>query len=148
VLAGAVRTDFADVMSAKLACKTPIQNDAENSGATCMQIKWSSACGYNFNNYMETWNSVARSEDNPDLMRPGISAVLEGNITVTTAWLGTSNITLDSAKAQRIGQYDLCSPSASDLNAPVNNITIAIPHRGVVAAARESKNRLIQPQVC
>lgn len=86
---------------------------------------------------MSAWDDGVTHESPPSWMserlheRLPIAAALDNNITVTTAWLGNHTIEADSDKAGRI----------------VNNITIAVPHRGVPAAARNIENDLLQPEV-
>jgi hypothetical protein len=70
-----------------------------------MQLKWSSSCGYNFNNYLELWNDVASSGNGSARTHPTISATLESNITVITAWLGPYDARTESDKAGRIGSF-------------------------------------------
>ncbi|CBX98555.1 hypothetical protein LEMA_P077940.1 [Plenodomus lingam JN3] len=59
-----------------------------------------------------------------------VFAALDDNIPVTTTWIDRVDMKAESDKAGRI----------------VNNITIAVPHRGVPAAARHPQNNLLQPE--
>lgn len=48
VLAGRVKTDFANVDYIKTLCRTPIRNDKDNKGSTCLQIEHA---GQGYHNY-------------------------------------------------------------------------------------------------
>ncbi|EOA84484.1 uncharacterized protein SETTUDRAFT_111827 [Exserohilum turcica Et28A] len=136
-LAGEVAGDFSSTLQAKDTCLKawPDVGDQAWGGSTCLAVKWSSLCGRNFVRYMASWDDN-KAQDNPPWMsdrldqRLPIFAALDNNITVTTAWLDSHDVKTASEKAGRI----------------INNITIAVPHRGVPAAARFSKNDILQPE--
>ncbi|KAI0575936.1 hypothetical protein Alg130_09054 [Pyrenophora tritici-repentis] len=138
VLAGEVAGDFSSTLKADQTCLTewPDVGDTQWGGSTCLAVKWSSLCGRNFVRYMSAWDDNVARQDPPSWMsekiteRLPIGAALDNNITVTTAWLDDHDIEADSKKAGRI----------------VNNITIAVPHRGVPSAARNTENDLLQPE--
>jgi hypothetical protein len=81
------------------ACKLPVD---VNHTTTCVDVRFSSLCGYNFDNYMVSWTDHGRVGTLENDRLP-IFATLEGNVNVTTAWLDFGNITLDSERFQRIG---------------------------------------------
>lgn len=64
--------------------------------------------------------------------RPAAPGMLFDNTTVTGSWIDTdkSNLTESYAKYGRI----------------VNDVSLAMPHAGVWAAARHEKNRILQPE--
>ncbi|KAL6703897.1 hypothetical protein ACN47E_008933 [Coniothyrium glycines] len=132
MLEGTVYSDFANVSVAEEVCEEEWLDvgDTEFGGSTCLQVKWAYLCGANFVNYMSTWKSKAQnlhtSSDLED--RPPVYATLDGNITVTTAWVDVDDVRTESDQDGRI----------------VNNITIAVPHRGVPEAVRTSRNILQQ----
>ncbi|KAF1937476.1 hypothetical protein EJ02DRAFT_437830 [Clathrospora elynae] len=138
-LAGEVQSDFSNALKANQTCLTewPDVGDTQWGGSTCLAVKWSSLCGRNFVGYMSKWDDgAARTNPNPSWMsdrledRLPIFAALNDNITVTTSWLGQYDVKSESEKAGRI----------------INNVTIAVPHRGVPAAARNTQNNLLQPE--
>ena len=139
VLAGEVAGDFSSTLQANTTCLTewPDVGDTQWGGSTCLAVKWSSLCGSNFVSYMSAWDDDMARQNPPPWMSDKISerlpigAALDNNITVTTTWLGDHDIEAASKKAGRI----------------VNNITIAVPHRGVPSAARNTENDLLQPEV-
>ncbi|KAI4945005.1 hypothetical protein J4E91_008350 [Alternaria rosae] len=137
MLAGQVDGDFSSTLKADKTCLTawPDVGDTQWGGSTCLAMKWSSLCGRNFIKYMSAWDDQAAAANPPWmsehlLERKPISASLDNNVTVTTAWLDDHDVATDSEKAGRI----------------INNITIAVPHRGIPAAARNVQNDLLQPE--
>ena len=56
--------------------------------------------------------------------------MLYDNTTVTGSWMNIQNMTLLSNEHHRT----------------MNNVTMAMPHAGVFAAARDSRNGIVQPQ--
>ncbi|CAO2655079.1 Nn.00g118120.m01.CDS01 [Neocucurbitaria sp. VM-36] len=126
-----VHTDFANVSVAEQICDGEWLdvNDAEFGGSTCLQVKWAYLCGANFVNYMSTWSEkslITNPSSSTHLDdHPPVFATLDNNITVTTAWVDVQDIKTES-----------------DQGRIVNNITIAVPHRGVPDAARTNKNVL------
>ncbi|CAN9192379.1 unnamed protein product [Alternaria alternata] len=137
MMVGQVDGDFSSTLKADKTCLTawPDVGDDQWGGSTCLAMKWSSLCGRNFVKYMSAWDDSA-ADSNPPwmsenlLQRKRISASLDNNVTVTTAWLDHHDVATESEKAGRI----------------VNNITIAVPHRGIPAAARNTQNDLLQPE--
>lgn len=130
VLAGYVRNSFANPVAAQKECSTPIRTDHDFAGSTCTQLKLSSTCGSNFNRYITLWDTLGRLGNMSVQSRPTIFATLDNNVSISTSWLGSYHSNAESEKFSRI----------------VNNITIAIPHRGVPATARHADNGIIQPQ--
>ena len=63
--------------------------------------------------------------------RPNPVGLMYDNTTVTGSWLGSTNMTEVSKQYGRI----------------INNITMAMPHSGVFAAARDPINGIRQPDV-
>lgn len=137
ILAGEVEADFSNTLKARETCLSawPNVGDALFGGSTCLAVEWSSLCSRNFARYLSRWDDeTARS--NPSWMsdqlreRLPVFAALDDSIPVTTTWLDQVDMKTESEKAGRI----------------VNNITIAVPHRGVPAAARHPQNNLLQPE--
>ena len=82
--------------------------------------------------YIGTWTeSIATGNGSSELnRRPLPSGMLYDNTTVQGSWINIQNMTEVSQKYGRI----------------VNNVSMAMPHAGVVAAARDPINRIMQPQ--
>jgi hypothetical protein len=62
--------------------------------------------------------------------RPPPVGTLYDNTTVQGSWINIANMTDDSNKFGRM----------------VNNVSLAMPHSAVYAAATNSRNRILQPQ--
>ncbi|KAF2844922.1 hypothetical protein T440DRAFT_461331 [Plenodomus tracheiphilus IPT5] len=137
VLAGEVQSDFSDTLKARKTCLNawPDVGDIVYGGSTCLAVEWSSLCGRNFARYLSKWDDKTARKDPPWMSdqledRLPVFAALDDSIPVTTTWLDQVDMKSESDKAGRI----------------VNNITIAVPHRGVPAAARHPHNNLLQPE--
>jgi hypothetical protein len=76
----------------------------KTQGQICMQMKYSSSCGSNFNSYMASWDSLTSSIGNPALSRPPISARVDSNVTVTPSWLRSDEPHLDLEASERYGR--------------------------------------------
>lgn len=137
VLAGEVQSDFSDTLKTRETCLSawPDVGDIKFGGSTCLAVEWSSLCSRNFARYLSKWDdSTARMapqwmSDDTEKRLP-VFAALNDNIPVITAWLNHADVKTDSEKAGRI----------------VNKVTVAVPHRGVPAAARHPQNNLLQPE--
>jgi len=112
MLAGQVDGDFSSTLKADKTCLTawPDVGDTQWGGSTCLAMKWSSLCGRNFIKYMSAWDDQAAAT-NPAWMserlveRKPISASLDNNVTVTTAWLDDHDVAAESEKAGRISSW-------------------------------------------
>lgn len=62
--------------------------------------------------------------------RPNAIGMLYGNTTVEGSWINVRDMAADSKKFGRI----------------INNVTMAMPHAGVSAAAQDPSNNIIQPK--
>ena len=117
-----------------------------------MQLKLSSRCGYNYDRYLtnfheQAMNSTETIDPTLDENRPPVFAGLDNNITVSTAWLDTQDMQEMFRKWGRIGRSVDLTSVYSLTQFKVNNVTIAVPHPGIPAAARDPRNRLLQPEV-
>ncbi|EMD88802.1 hypothetical protein COCC4DRAFT_136959 [Bipolaris maydis ATCC 48331] len=131
VLAGRVKSDFANINYLKHMCETPIRTDKEHQGETCVQLEHAGQGYHNFQRYLSDWDVAARNGNgSSDLrLRPQGFGLLYENTTVTGQWINIINTTEVSKKYGRV----------------INNITMAMPHAGVFAAARDERNGILQP---
>lgn len=85
----------------------------------------------NLGQYLSDWtNYTAHGNGSSDLRyRPRVRATLYGNTTVKGSWVDIKNMTEISGIPGRM----------------VNNVTLAFPHPGVVAAAQDARNKIMQP---
>ena len=96
------------------------------------------ACRYhNYAQYLANWtDSIARGTGSNDLSkRPLPVAMLYDNTTIQGSWISVNNVTEISK------QY-----STSNYSRIVINVTMAMPHAGVIGAMRDPINRIMQPQ--
>ncbi|KAF2744436.1 hypothetical protein M011DRAFT_460974 [Sporormia fimetaria CBS 119925] len=137
ILSGDVQSDFYSAQDFE-ACETPLRTDPdENEVVICVALQYASSCQSNFKNYLKVWNehaihvNASGHDEGPRKLqtRPLVASNLDNNITVHTTWLGSIDAKLDLEDSQRT----------------VNNVTIAVPHRGIPKAIRDPRNKIIQP---
>lgn len=112
-------------------CKTPIAIDvdpSEHRGIACFQLEQAAQSYYNYQSWLAQWTDFALSGNGTraqDSRLPGW-ALFSDNITVSAPFIETMGL-------QQIGGW------------MVNNVTMAVPHPGVVAAAANPSNHIMQP---
>lgn len=81
--------------------------------------------------YMSEWsNTTVHQKQSSDLrQRPSVPAILYENTTVTGSWIYIQDMAKVSNGHNRI----------------INNVTLAFPHAGIVAASQDPRNRILQP---
>lgn len=132
VLSGRVKTDFANVTYVKGLCQSPIRNDKEYQGNTCLQIEHAGQAYHNYQRYLADWaNAAAIGNGSTDQRKrpPGFGMLYE-NTTISAQWINTIDTTQVS-KAQ---------------GRAVNNVSLAMPHAGVFEAAHAARNGILQPE--
>ena len=134
VVQGEVKTSFANPDYAASQCSTPIRpvDDPQFAGTTCLQIEHAAKSYHNYHHYMTRWSELARNGNGTqDLkIRPLGTGLIDENTTVTGSWIEFVDVAAASKKAGRI----------------INNVTIAMPHVGLVKAARDPRNGIMQPE--
>lgn len=84
--------------------------------------------------YLAQWSSVNEEGELSTFTnltaRPNAIGTLYGNTTVEGSWMNVRDMAADSKKFGRI----------------INEVTMAMPHAGVSAAARDPSNNIIQPK--
>ena len=130
---GKVSTSFANSQSIMNSCKTPISTniDPDNSGPTCISLQHPAQAYHNYVQYLASWVDNISSGNGSDDMtqRPDPVGMLYDNTTLKGSWTNVQNMSLLSQQYQR----------------SVYNVTMAMPHAGVVAAAMDPINGIIQP---
>ena len=133
-LAGSVKANFASVLYMQELCETPINKtiDPEYSGGTCTQIEHAGQAYYNYQKYLADWNERVRSRNvsSEQEKRPMGFGLLNENTTVAAQWI---NIVDTTKKSRELGRV-------------INNVSLAMPHAGVFAAARAKRNGILQPE--
>jgi len=135
MMMGSVRASFGNAQYLADQCQTPIQSDIVDglnvAGSTCLQIEHASQGYHNYQRYMAFWDSIASAGNGSrDLAeRPPGYGLLNENTTVTAQWI------------ERKDSEDLYT----DYGRIINNVSLAMPHAGVSAAARDARNEIVQP---
>lgn len=134
-LYGLVSTQFANPTWLENQCETPItlEMDSVYRGTTCLQISHVGQAYHNYQQYISGWGEMVNLNDSSagsQLVRPNPSATMHDNTTVQGSWIEVKNMTELSKKHGRM----------------INNVTAAMPHAGVFAAARNPINNIRQPK--
>lgn len=131
---GLVRTSYANPTYNEAQCQTPVMTDTEYGGDTCLSIE-NAAQGYYsyFQTFLKSWSIVAASGNGTSSLatRPRGTALLYENVTVTGAW---------------IERRDPVDAAAAHGGRIINNVTLAMPHPGVVTASKDPINNLGSPE--
>lgn len=131
-----VYSSFANSYYVQQTCRSPISHLIDNEtdiGTSCIQIEHASQAYHNHQSWLSSWTDVALvGNGTRDLKTrtPGW-ALLNDNTTITAPWIET-NATDQTAWYLKTGWI-------------VNNVTMAMPHPGVVAAAIDPINSIMQP---
>ena len=134
-LSGYVRASYANAKYISIACPSLLDdNDQLHSDESCMNIQFSGQSYRNLLGFMTTWTSI--NENGTSVMdymdeRPPGNTLLYDNTTMTSDWIEKEhiNVTAHFEETSRI----------------INNVTLALPHPGVYAAATLPKNGILQP---
>ncbi|KAM0666950.1 hypothetical protein ACQRIU_004805 [Beauveria bassiana] len=134
-LSGYIRSSYANPIFVKLSCSTMLKDeDKEEAASSCMDVMVSGESYRNLQAFMRVWTNININGSTliRDLKeRPAGTASLHGNTTLLGAWIETEhgNVTAHSEETGRI----------------INNVTLAMPHPGVAAAATSPLNGILQP---
>jgi hypothetical protein len=134
VMMGLVSTDFANLQHIQDSCKLPIAPGIDDtySSTTCMQISHAARSMYNEQTFLATWSEFLESGNytSNQEQRPAVVGLQYGNSTVVPQWINIINTTEVSSLHYRV----------------VNNVTLALPHIGVVDAIHNHRNRMPQSE--
>ena len=89
---------------------------------------------HNYIQYLTAWTPI-RPRSSDLSKRPAPLATLSDNTTVQGQWISIENMTSISRKY-----------STADYNRTVVNVTMAMPHAGILNATRDPRNGIVQPQ--
>ncbi|KAL6718578.1 hypothetical protein ACLMJK_004670 [Lecanora helva] len=134
-ISGKVSTAFANNKELEITCPTPVRYDRDPDawGATCIQIQHAGEAVTNYMEYFNSWQRYIRagnlSADPQERPNPVGTLFNTTTTTVKGSWIKAANMTEDFNLHRRI----------------VNNVTMAMPHSGVIAAARDEINGITQP---
>jgi hypothetical protein len=120
----------------KQQCETPITAmiDPVEGGPTCMQMEHAAAAYHNYYAYLSTWSALIKAGDGTSDLRnrPQGYATLNDTTKVTAAWVEQEN-----------GNMTLLNEVHGHV---IVNVSMAMPHAGVIGAARNSTNGIMQPE--
>ena len=132
VMQGLVKTEFSNPAYVQNECKTPIvpTYDPDYYDSTCIQLEHAAMGYHNYYGYLGIWSDVVHNGtgSSEPVERPKGFALLNDNTTVTAPWVELKNVTIDDVTG-----------------ALINNISMAMPHPGVIQAAMDPKNNVMQP---
>lgn len=150
MLYGKVLAAFANQTYIQGHCATPIPlvMDPDHSGQTCIAIEHNGQASvkshfsrlhlltiYSFHNYAQYLTDWTKALDHGDVStdlakRPLPVGSLYDNTTVQGSWIDLVDMKDNSAAFKRV----------------VNNVSLAMPHANVFAAANDPRNSILQPQ--
>ncbi|KAJ5767015.1 uncharacterized protein N7511_004631 [Penicillium nucicola] len=135
VFQGKVSASFANPVYLAYNCQTPVTVDMDSDyrNTTCLQIEHVGHAYHNYQQWIAKWSSLVANNTATSTelhSRPQPTGSLWDNTTVTGSWIQIQNITALSKKHKRM----------------VNNITMAMPHGGITAAAMDPINKIKQPR--
>ena len=132
ILAGMVKTQFANVNYVKSICQTPIRTDNEHGGSTCLQIEHASQGYHNYQRYLAYWSVQTDNSNGTSVQekRPPGFAMLQANTSIVANWI---NVIDTKAISKEMGRA-------------INNVSLAMPHSGIFQAARDARNGILQPE--
>ncbi|CAK3999444.1 Hypothetical predicted protein [Lecanosticta acicola] len=135
-LQGLVKTQYANSDYIESNCKTPIQNGydrilpdgSDPRLSSCMQIEHAAMAFHNYHTWLSRWTDVAENGSDNRLLeqRPPGYALYNDNTTITAPWISME-------ETRNSTEYI------------VNNVTMAMPHIGVIQAREDPINALMQP---
>lgn len=134
-LSGHIRSQYANAEFVGDICATPLGvKDEAHASESCTNVQFSGQSYRNLLNFMSAWTNIAKngSVSLQDLSeRPTGTTLLFDNTTMESTWIErhASNV---EASFERHGRI-------------INNVTLAMPHPGVYAAATSKVNKILQP---
>ncbi|KAH0381468.1 hypothetical protein KCU92_g6987, partial [Aureobasidium melanogenum] len=130
-LQGLVKSIFANRAYMEQQCFTPVTiSDDPNAEVTCVDIRYAYQGNLDLQNYLSQWESIFNNNESGFglLDDPSPATLFNNNNTrVASSWIEVLNTTTVSGRV-------------------ANNVTLAVPHIGVIAAARNPRNKIIQLQ--
>lgn len=134
-LSGHVLTSYANAQYVGKTCPSLTEDvDTVHASQACLAVQFSGQSYRNLMNFMTTWNVI--NENGTGVMgtldqRPVGTTLLFDNTTMTSSWIKTATANA-TAKFEEHGRI-------------INNVSLAMPHPGVYAAATTKENRILQP---
>jgi hypothetical protein len=141
VMGGLVKSSFSNINHLRKECRNPIrvvEGSTEYSlslvGNTCLEIDHAAQGFHNYKQYLTEWAALVETgganSQNQKARPPGF-ALHNETVLVNASWIEV----IDTAQ------------KSQEFNRTINNVTLAMPHAGVVAAGFDPINRILQPTV-
>lgn len=134
LLQGPIRTAFGNAEFRREQCRSPGQQlDPALGPEVCLATEMSAQAFWSLQQYLALWGTPesATGDSSSLAERPTGVYLLFQNTTVNSSWVLT-----EDSMGQRMVKERL-----------VNNVSLAIPHAGVMTAAYDARNRIAQPSV-
>lgn len=133
-LQGLVKTSYANAAYTESICYTPIKTDSEYAGDTCMAIEHAAQSYFNYyETFLKRWTAISNSGNGTSDLRtrPAGTGLLNENITVTGSW---------------VEMQDMSKVSSTYGNRIINNVSLAMPHPGLLQASLDPINHVVTPE--
>ncbi|PGH15001.1 hypothetical protein AJ79_02681 [Helicocarpus griseus UAMH5409] len=132
---GLVKSPFASVDYLNKECLTPVSTDEDRkySASTCLQLSFVGQCYHNYREFLSDWSRSSRAGNKSSTEmkhRIAPAGTWNDNTTVQGTWIHEQDMSELSHKHGRM----------------VVNVTAAMPHAGLIKAARHPANSLRQPK--
>jgi hypothetical protein len=139
VMQGLVKSSFSNINHLRRTCRNPIQVSSGNYtldlvGNTCLEIDHAAQGFHNYKQYLTEWARLVETggaSSTDQKSRPPGFALHNETIAVNASWIEV----IDTAEASK------------KFNRTINNVTLAMPHTGVVDAGFDPVNGILQPTV-
>ncbi|KAH0565458.1 hypothetical protein GP486_001139, partial [Trichoglossum hirsutum] len=127
---GLVRTQVANSNFIEAKCESPLKDDPDSDGPTCLQIWHAGQANHAYSTFYAEWAAVGNGSSVLD-GRPAGVGLTHSDTSVRASWIdAASSVPATSGPGGRI----------------INNVTMAMPHAGIVAASQDPKNNIPQPK--
>lgn len=131
-----MKTSFGNPEYVKQECKTPITAgiDPSDFGPTCMQLEHAAMAYHNYYAYLSTWGALTKAGNGTNDLRnrPQGYATLNDTTQITAPWIDH--------------QYGNMTELNETHGHIIVNVSMAMPHAGVISAARHPINDIMQPE--
>lgn len=130
-----VKSSFANPTYLEQQCITPVPTSEDLiAGSACLVIKYAYQANLDLQNYLNQWEpAIDQGLGSSDpLYRPTpVTQFYENNTRVTSSWIRFDDTEANSLMYGRL----------------INNVTLAVPHIGIVSTARDPGNGILQLEV-
>jgi hypothetical protein len=137
LMRGRVKASYANPIYIGDICQTPISKDMDpqHSSETCLSIQHAGQAYHNSVQFLSTWQNISLGGTGmPSNIadRPRPNGMLYDNTTVTGSWV--------------LPEYSDMTASYEQHKRIINNVSMSMPHAGVLSAAHDPINNILQPE--